>query len=55
MNPARWPETVAAEISLIEIALGPEIAEQAFAIVMCIDTFEAACAGLISRRSAATL
>ena len=40
---ASWPETVAAEISLIEIALGPEIAEEAFNIVMGMDTFEAAC------------
>ena len=40
---ARWPETVAAGISLIEVALGPEIAEEAFNIVMGMDTFEAAC------------
>ena len=43
MNPAQWPETVAAGISLIEVALGPEIAEEAFNIVMGMDTFEAAC------------
>ena len=43
MNPAQWPETVAAGISLIEVALGPEIAEEAFKIVMGMDTFEAAC------------
>ena len=30
MNTAQWPETVAAGISLIEVALGPEIAEEAF-------------------------
>jgi hypothetical protein len=39
----RWPEAVAAGIGLIEIALGPEIAEEAFNIVMGMDTFEAAC------------
>ena len=38
MNPAQWPETVAAGISLIEVALGPEIAEEAFNIVMGMDT-----------------
>jgi hypothetical protein len=43
MNAAQWPETVAAGISLIEIALCPEIAEEAFKIVMGMDTFEAAC------------
>ena|SRR6478672_13245849 len=43
MNPTSWPETVAAGISLIEIALGPEIAEQAFSIVMGMGTFEAVC------------
>ena len=40
MNAAQWPETVAAGISLIEIALGPEIAEEAYAIVMGMNTFE---------------
>ena len=30
MSAARWPEAVAAGISLIEVALGPEIAEEAF-------------------------
>ena len=43
MSAAHWPETVAAGISLIEVALGPEIAEEAFNIVMGMDTFEAAC------------
>jgi hypothetical protein len=43
MSAVCWPETVAAGISLIEVALGPEIAEEAFNIVMGMDTFEAAC------------
>jgi hypothetical protein len=43
MSAVRWPEAVAAGISLIEVALGPEIAEEAFNIVMGMDTFEAAC------------
>jgi hypothetical protein len=43
MSAVRWPEAVAAGISLLEVALGPEIAGEAFAIVMGIDTFEAAC------------
>ena len=43
MSAVCWPEAVAAGISLIEVALGPEIAEEAFNIVMGMDTFEAAC------------
>jgi len=43
MSAVRWPEAVAAGISFIEIALGPEIAKEAFNIVMGMDTFEAAC------------
>jgi len=43
MSTVCWPEAVAAGISLIEVALGPEIAEEAFNIVMGMDTFEAAC------------
>ena len=43
MSAVCWPETVAAGISLIEVALGPEIAKEAFNIVMGMDTFEAAC------------
>ena len=39
----RWPEAVAAGISLLEVALGPEIVEEAFAIIMGMDTFGAAC------------
>jgi hypothetical protein len=40
---SRWPEAVAAGIGLFEVALGPEIAEEAFNIIMGFDTFEAAC------------
>ena len=43
MSTVCWPEAVAAGISLIEVALGPEIAEEALNIVMGVDTFEAAC------------
>jgi hypothetical protein len=43
MSAVCWPEAVAAGISLIEVALGPEIAEEALNIVMGMDTFEAAC------------
>ena len=43
MSAVRWPEAVAAGISLIEVALGPEIAEEAFEIVMGMVSFEAAC------------
>ncbi len=43
MSAVCWPEAVAAGISLIEVALGPEIAEEAFNIVMGTDSFEAAC------------
>jgi hypothetical protein len=43
MSAVCWPEAVAAGIRLIEVALGPEIAEEAFNIVMGMDTFEAAC------------
>jgi hypothetical protein len=43
MSAVCWPEAVAAGISLIEVALGPEIAGEAFNIVMGFDTFEAAC------------
>jgi hypothetical protein len=43
MSAVCWPEAVAAGISLIEVALGPEIAEEALNIVMGVDTFEAAC------------
>ena len=43
MSAVRWPEAVAAGISLLEVALGPEIVEEAFAIVMGMDTFGAAC------------
>ena len=43
MSTVCWPEAVAAGISLIEVALGPEIAEEAFNIIMGTDSFEAAC------------
>ncbi len=43
MSAVCWPEAVAAGIRLIEVALGPEIAEEAFNIVMGMDSFEAAC------------
>jgi hypothetical protein len=43
MSAVCWPEAVAAGISLLEVAFGPEIAEEAFAAVMGIGTFEAAC------------
>jgi hypothetical protein len=43
MSAVRWPEAVAAGISLLEVAVGPEIAEEAFAIAVGMDTFGAAC------------
>jgi hypothetical protein len=43
MSAVRWPEAVAAGISLLEVAVGPEIAEEAFATAMGIDAFGAAC------------
>jgi hypothetical protein len=43
MSAVRWPEAMAGGISLLEVAVGPEIAEEAFAIVMGADTFEASC------------
>ena len=43
MSAVRWPEAVAAGISLLEVAVGPEIAEEALAIAVGMDTFGAAC------------
>ena len=43
MSAVRWPEAVAAGISLLEVAVGPAIAEDAFAIALGMDTFGAAC------------
>jgi hypothetical protein len=39
----QWPDAMAGAITLLEIALGPEITEEAFAVVMGRDTFVAAC------------
>jgi hypothetical protein len=55
MNTGRWPEAVAAGINLIEVALGPEIAEEAFSIVMGMGTFEAACRGAVPKRRGGTI
>ena len=38
----RWPDAMAGAITLLEIAFGPEITEEAFALLRGPDTFEMA-------------
>ena len=43
MSAVRWPEASGGGHQLIEVAVGPKIAEEALNIAMGMDTFEAAC------------
>ena len=55
MSAARWPEAVAAGISLLEVALGPEIVEEAFAISWAWTPLGRLAAGPMPKRGAATI